>query len=122
MPEYPVSYPSYRFFRDGRAIVVQNQTEFDALEAGHSGSPAGPFPESEQEPGGARHAPEGERLERPVAIAPKPPDASGLTAELAEIATAERAVELAQAGHSQQAIAEELGVSRYQVRQWLREP
>jgi hypothetical protein len=108
MAEYPSSYPSYRFFADGRAIVVQNQAEFDALEAGHAGSPAGPFPA----PG----------PERPVGVAEHPPDASGLTAELADHATRRRAQEMRETGMSQDAIASALGISRHQVRRLLGEP
>jgi DNA-binding NarL/FixJ family response regulator len=114
MTEYPSSYPSYRFYADGRAIEVQNQAEFDALEAGHAGSYVGPFPETAApgtEPG----------PELPVAVSERPPDASGLTAELAQEATRRRVRELRTAGKSQREIAEALGVSPRTVRRLLGE-
>jgi Homeodomain-like domain len=110
MAEYPKQWPTYRFYSDGRAIVVQNQTEFDALEAGHSDSPAGPFEQPEPpEPG----------PEMPVGVAETPPDAAGLTAELAQEHVRARARALREEGKSQHDIAHQLGVSRTTVRRLL---
>ena len=108
----PREFPTYRFYEDGRSIVVQNQTQYDALEAGSADNPSGPFPEAKTAP----------PVEPAVAVSEHPPDASGLTAELAQEATRRRAKEMRDAGSTQKDIAEALGVSERSVRRYLDEP
>jgi DNA-directed RNA polymerase specialized sigma24 family protein len=99
MPDYPSSYPSYRFYADGRQVVVQNQAECDALAPGHAGSPAGPFPEAEDLS-----------------------EASGLPAEAPQEETRAQARAMRESGSTQREIAEALGVSTTTVRRLLGEP
>ena len=39
----PDQFPYYRFYRDGRELMVKSQEELDALEPGWADSPAGPW-------------------------------------------------------------------------------
>lgn len=87
MAEQPQQFPLYRFFADGRSFDVENQVEADALDA-----PA-------------------DAPTRGVAVSDTPPDASGLTAELAQESTRRRARQRHEAGASAQAIADALGVT-----------
>jgi hypothetical protein len=108
--EYPEQYPSYRSYEDGRWVVVQNQTEFDALEAGYAAMPPGPVPD--------QHTTEPESL---AGVVDHPPDSSGVTRYEAEAGSARRARELRDTGMSLEDIARSLRLSMNIVRQLLGE-
>lgn len=44
----PSSFPTWRFYADGRTAIVESPAELAALPPGHAGSPAGPFPSAEE--------------------------------------------------------------------------
>lgn len=100
MPWRP-SFPAVRHYPDGRQVLVTSPAELDALAPGHGDAPGGPF----QEP----PAP-GEQGPSPAPAAPAAP-AGG----------ARQARQMRDEGRTQQAIADELGVSRRTVRQWLKQ-
>lgn len=50
MPDTPSSYPSWRFYADGRGVIVNTPQELAALPPGHAGSPVGPFPDEATPP------------------------------------------------------------------------
>ena len=93
MMQEPRSLPAVRYYADGRWVLVETLAAFEALEPGHADHPDGPFP-------------------TPPAAGWEGPDAADLGPEARR-----RFV----AGQSQQTIATALGVSRFRVRQWLKE-
>lgn len=96
------SFPCVRYYSDGRQVLVHDHAELDALEPGHQGSPAGPWPDP-PEPA------------RPAGVA----DTAG--ARDPEMLRT-RARHLRDEGKSQRDIAEALGVSPTTVRRLLETP
>lgn len=97
----PTSFPTWRFYPDGRRIVVHTPAEYAALEPGHSDRPDGPWPGA-PEPG------------------PEMPAGVEETAPLPD--QRERARALRDDGLSRRAIADALGVTEYTVRRLLEDP
>jgi hypothetical protein len=117
MPDYKMSwyqkvFPLYRFFADGRAVVVQNQTQWDALEAGRGGREGAFTVGDERDAYG---------MELPIAVSDHPPDASGLTVEIAEMTTSAHAVQMREEGTDEEEIASVLGISRRTLTGYLGE-
>lgn len=112
MTDTPRSYPSYRFYQDGREIVVHSQAELEALPPGHAGSPAGPFPSTDPAPPPPEEEPPPDEDEDDTATDLDTQEDTLLQAE---------ARALQSAGQSQQQIAHTLGISRSKVRRFLRQ-
>lgn len=101
MSDTPTSWPTWRFYEDGRQVIVQTPEELAALPPGHAGSPAGPWPAA-PDPG----------PEMPVGVEETPPLPDQRT----------RAQQLRDEGLSRRAIADALGVTEYTVRRLLEDP
>ena len=111
MPE-PQSYPTVRYYEDGRFVLVETLAEYAAIEPGHADNPSGPFPALAPPP--SAPCPSGEpsvEEEKQERFEMVPPVSN---ADLHARARAMRAE-----GMTQQAIAEHFGISRRTVRQWL---
>lgn len=94
--------PTWRYYADGRSVIVHTPAEYAALEPGHADNPGGPFPTPplDRSPGQAEEeapllTPEGQRAQ---------------------------AQALREEGLSRRAIAEALGVTEYTVRRLLEDP
>lgn len=100
----PTSFPTWRFYADGRQVIVHTPEELAALPTGHAGSPAGPFPAPPTlpDPAPPAHDQGGE--------GPSPTDHRA------------RVQQLRDEGLSRRAIADTLGVTEYTVRRLLEDP
>ena len=101
----PTSYPTWRFWEDGRTTIVSTPEELAALPPGHAGSPAGPWEAAPALPPGVEETPPDHRTGQ----APMPDQR-------------ERARALRDEGLSRRAIADALGVTEYTVRRLLEDP
>lgn len=115
MQEEPRSLPAVRYYADGTSVLVATLAEFEALAPGHADHPDGPFPTPPADrwevPGSGFLVPGSQPAttnQRPETTDPSPDP--GHEARTRYVA-----------GQSQQAIADAMGVSRYLVRQWLKE-